>query len=156
MHKILIALFLILLGCVSNQQMIIVGKAKVIDGDTLLVNSIKIRLAHIDAPELKQTCLNKKTKRLIKCGENSKAALMSLIEGKNITCKKNGTDLYRRTIAECSFDIVNINQYLIKHGWAVVYKSDRKYLAEQEYAKKLKKGIWKTEFQDPSLFRKQK
>ena len=34
----------------------IIGPARVVDGDTLQVGSIRIRLSDIDAPERRQTC----------------------------------------------------------------------------------------------------
>ena len=38
----------------------IYGKAKIIDGDTIHIDSNKIRLHAIDAPETKQTCTKNK------------------------------------------------------------------------------------------------
>jgi len=40
---------------VCNEK-VISGKAKVIDGDTIKINKIKIRLFGIDAPEKNQIC----------------------------------------------------------------------------------------------------
>ena len=40
----------------SKELMILSGIAKVIDGDTIKINSDKIRLFGIDAPEQKQLC----------------------------------------------------------------------------------------------------
>ena len=40
----------------SNQLTIISGIAEVVDGDTIKINSNKIRLFGIDAPEKKQKC----------------------------------------------------------------------------------------------------
>lgn len=142
-------------SCVSTKHASISGKARVVDGDTLFVNSTKIRLAFIDAPELKQTCIHKKNKRVIKCGEQSKSVLQKLIEGKNILCTERASDLYRRVLAECYLNTIDINQYMISSGYAILYKTSRKYLAEQEKAKKSGKGIWKTDFQEPWVWRKE-
>ena len=39
-----------------SSEKVILGKAKVIDGDTIKINQEKIRLYGIDAPEKKQIC----------------------------------------------------------------------------------------------------
>ena len=48
-------LFSIFLFNLSNAQEII-GVPKIIDGDTVYINTYKIRLEGIDAPEIKQKC----------------------------------------------------------------------------------------------------
>ena len=52
---ILIIVFLLSLTNIGNSKTIL-GKAKIIDGDTIHIKSNKIRLHGIDAPETKQTC----------------------------------------------------------------------------------------------------
>ena len=56
MKKILISIVFILLFNQSVFGETIIGKATVIDGDTIKINGIKIRLFGIDAPEKKQLC----------------------------------------------------------------------------------------------------
>ena len=41
----------------NQNQKYILGKAKIIDGDTIHINNNKIRLHGIDAPELNQNCI---------------------------------------------------------------------------------------------------
>ena len=53
MKKILISIVFILLFNESVFGETIIGKATVIDGDTIKINGIKIRLFGIDAPEKK-------------------------------------------------------------------------------------------------------
>ena len=52
---ILIIVFLLSFTNIGNSKTIL-GKAKIIDGDTIHIKSNKIRLHGIDAPETKQTC----------------------------------------------------------------------------------------------------
>ena len=47
------------------------GKAFVLDGDSLVIKKIKIRLNGIDAPEFTQECLNGKSQQY-QCGLASK------------------------------------------------------------------------------------
>ena len=41
----------------SKEEKIISGKARVVDGDTIKINEISIRLYGIDAPEKNQICM---------------------------------------------------------------------------------------------------
>ena len=62
-QKILIFNIIILILLLSNNILIaktIIGAAIIIDGDTVHINSNKIRLHGIDAPEIKQNCIFKK------------------------------------------------------------------------------------------------
>ena len=51
----LLIFFLFSIASLSSEK-IILGNAKVIDGDTIKINDNKIRLFGIDAPENKQMC----------------------------------------------------------------------------------------------------
>ena len=51
----LLIFFLFSIASLSSEK-IILGNAKVIDGDTIKINDNKIRLFGIDAPEKKQMC----------------------------------------------------------------------------------------------------
>ena len=54
---------------------------RVIDGDTIVLNGEKIRFSGIDAPELKQTCMNGDQK--VFCGIFVKMLLIKKINKKN-------------------------------------------------------------------------
>ena len=72
--KFLFIFFLYFLIYYINQnQIIILGEAKVIDGDTIHINNNKIRLHGIDAPELNQNCIYKE--KNWECGKDSKKYL---------------------------------------------------------------------------------
>ena len=84
------------------------GFAKVVDGDTIKINSKKIRLYGIDAPEKKQKC--KKTYLTIsfmsftkdyKCGEVSTQKLIKKINKQKLNCNILDVDRYKRLIGEC-------------------------------------------------------
>src|SRR5215831_3938402 len=56
------------------------GDAHVVDGDTLVVGSTKVRLFGIDAPEHDQTC--QKAGSAWRCGEAARDLLAELIAGR--------------------------------------------------------------------------
>ena len=153
--KILIFnLFLILisLSTVSSSKTIL-GKAKVIDGDTIHINNDKIRLHAIDAPETNQTC-NKKSK-VWNCGLESTKFLKELIGNNKIECITQGKDRYNRFIGVCYKDNLDLNSAMVLNGWEIAYRYYSKdYVEEEEEAKQEKKGIWIGDFEEPYLFRK--
>ena len=70
-----------------------------IDGDTLVCNRQKVRLANVDAPELKAAG-----------GRNAKRRLQALVEGRDVVLKKYGQDRYGRLLAEAFVDGRRIEQ----------------------------------------------
>src|SRR4051812_35382673 len=72
----------------------IFGPATVIDGDTIRVNDVKIRLDGIDAPEGNQAC--KIGDQEYRCGDRSRMALDQLLKGKHVQCSGSGSDQYGR------------------------------------------------------------
>ena len=140
------------------------GNAQIIDGDTIKINSKKIRLYGIDAPELKQMC--KKPYLTIifftftkdyPCGKISTQKLQKKINNKVITCKILDIDRYKRLIGECYKRNLNLNSWLVSNGYAVAYrKYSKKYISNEINAKNEKKGLWQGKFEMPWDFRRKK
>ena len=148
-----LSIFFLFFNVNAQSKNIIHGKAEVIDGDTIHIEEKKIRLHGIDAPEMKQTCSHKKI--AWNCGLESKKYLTNLTFNKNIRCESNDKDRYKRYIAICFVDNLNINEEMVKSGWAIAYRYySLDYINEENFAKKNKSGIWKGEFEEPYLFRK--
>ena len=143
---------LVSLSTVSSGKTII-GKAKVIDGDTLHINKNKIRLHAIDAPEKNQTC--NKNSKVWNCGVESTKFLKELIGDKKIECITKGKDRYNRFIGICYKDNLDLNSEMVLNGWAIAYRYYSKdYVEEEEKAKQEKRGIWIGDFVEPYLLRK--
>jgi len=159
MLKNLITLIIILFYqiCYANEEGVIIN---VVDGDTVhLLNDnqekLKVRLHHIDAPELDQSY-----------GKESKFALEQLILNKKVTVISDKKDKYKRLLGVISLDEVDVNLEMIKAGAAWHFKkyakfdqSKDQYLIydENEYQAKLKKiGLWKEKAISPWLWRKNK
>tara|TARA_B100000579_G_C22761386_1_gene819141 strand:+ start:55 stop:582 length:528 start_codon:yes stop_codon:yes gene_type:complete len=146
----------------SKEIKIISGIAKVIDGDTIKIKENKIRLFGIDAPESKQRCekiwlsisflsFNKD----YPCGEISTKKLKSKINNKYITCEYTNKDRYKRFIAECYKGKTNINKWMVLNGYAVAYrKYSKKFISQENIAKKEELGLWSGTFEMPWEWRK--
>ena len=152
---VIIIFFLVFLFVLKLQPDYISGKAKVVDGDTIKINGIKIRLSGIDAPELKQRCTWKNGEYYL-CGEFSKSFLDFIeYEGVKIKCEYSNKDKYGRILGTCYKGKRDINSYMVEMGAAVAYKKySKKYIAEEEFAKENKLGIWSGDFIRPEEWRK--
>jgi len=131
----------------------IVGEAKVIDGDTIHINQNKIRLHGIDAPERNQICIIENKNWL--CGKESTYELKRIINSQIVKCITKDIDKYKRYVAICYINDLNINQTMIRKGWAIAYRYYSKdYIKDEDYARINKAGIWKSKFDEPYKFRK--
>ena len=138
------------------------GFAKVVDGDTIKINSKKIRLYGIDAPEKKQKC--KKTYLTISfmsftkdymCGEVSTQKLIKKINKQKLNCDILDVDRYKRLIGECFKRNINLNSWMVSNGYAVAYrKYSKKYVSDEINAKNNKLGIWQGKFEMPWDYRR--
>ena len=105
----------------------LIGRARVLDGDSLEISGARIRLEGIDAPELKQTCVDPKG-QMWSCGQTAAQELRSYVGGRELTCARHGVDRYNRILATCSVpDGSDLNAWIIKQGWAVVIRRCRPF-----------------------------
>ena len=131
------------------------GKARIVDGDTLVINEERIRLHGIDAPEQPQKCLVENIEW--GCGVEASEALERMISKKKVYCVGDERDRYKRLIAVCYIGAFNLNRQMVKEGWALVcrrYSND--YLPEETAARKAKRGVWRGEFVSPWDWRKKR
>jgi micrococcal nuclease len=88
---------------------VITGRCWVIDGDTIVIDNMHIRLAGIDAPELDHPW-----------GQQSKWALVKLCKGQTVTARIKPEISYDRVVAECFLpDGRDLAAELVKAGLAL-------------------------------------
>lgn len=126
------------------------GSIYVIDGDTVVLNKVRIRLLGIDAPEMEQSC--QIAERDYLCGRDARNALRSKTSGKAIRCQKHGIDKYGRTLGRCYLGEADLNQWMVEQGWAVSYDD---YRTEESEARRHRRGIWVGNFDLPYQWRKE-
>ena len=79
-----------------------------------------------------------------------------LINNQEVECLTNDIDIYNRYVAICIVNEININQWMVKSGWAIAYRYySTDYIVEEKYARDNKLGIWKSEFMKPYMYRRQ-
>jgi endonuclease YncB( thermonuclease family) len=151
--SILLIVFVIIISQAKAQVI------KVVDGDTIHLDGVKIRFSGIDTPESyyrgkRQQCIFEKVK--VYCGYWAKIVLIEKIGNNKVTCiKEEKPDQYNRVLAECFVDKESLSKYLVRSGFAFAYrKYSKKFVDDEEYAKANKLGLWQTEFEFPWDFRK--
>ena len=128
----------------------------VIDGDTLKADKLRLRLHGIDAPEREQICTDANGKNYA-CGKQATDWLRQQIKtGKRLNCDLLDIDRYRRLIVRCFKGDKDINQAIVRAGWAVAYtRYSDDYLKSETEAKSKQNGLWQGSFIYPEIWRHQ-
>ena len=132
------------------------GPVRVVDGDTLVMDDRKIRLSGIDAPEMRQNCLDLNN-QWYPCGRKAAQALSRRISGQPVTCALSlQPDQYGRALGSCSFiDGEDMQSWLVRNGWAVAYRRySLLYLHDESFARDNRAGIWSGRFVMPWNWRR--
>lgn len=124
------------------------GMARVVDGDSLEIDSRQLRLKGIDAPEYNQTC--RRGGIVYRCGLEARDALSRLTAGHAVSCELRGRDRYSRYLARCSSSGVDLNRAMVLSGHAVSYDD---YRSEEAQARAGRAGAWAGEFEHPEAWR---
>ena len=129
---------------------------KIIDGDTIILNSEKIRFYVIDTPEIKQTCTDNYGHTYL-CGIKAKLEHEKIIGSRKVSCIKKTKDRYKRSISICYVDENDINSLMVRSGWALAYrKYSKKYVKDEAIAKLTDSGMWSGKFIAPWKWRRMK
>jgi endonuclease YncB( thermonuclease family) len=140
----------------------IVGRASVIDGDTIEIHGQRIRIQAIDAPESGQWCGEGESRW--RCGKASAEALDAMVAGATVTCRqdpRDPEDRYKRALARCEARGTDLGESLVRAGLAVAYRKYLDYrngeprpykagvLAAEAQAQAAKRGLWAGVFDFP-------
>lgn len=149
--KHLFVLLILAPPTVANAQSIS-GAAEVIDGDSLTVGGLAVRLVGIEAPEGKQTC--DRDGAAWACGEQSANQLRIFVGENRVECRGQGVHPYGRTLAVCWADGFELNTTMVEQGWATAFrKYSQVYVADEVRAKAQRRGIWSSSFSLPEKYR---
>lgn len=88
---------------------VLLGRAHVIDGDTIVIRRTHVRLYGIDAPEIEDPF-----------GAKAKWAMVALCKGVDVTAIAEHHDAYGRLVARCFLpDGTNLSEALVRQGLAL-------------------------------------
>ena len=135
----------------APQQREVIGAARIVDGDSLRIEGVAIRLKGIDAPEMAQTC--QRAGAAYPCGREARRHLQTLVGAAPVRCRSEGLDRYRRRLAVCWAGERALNEAMVRDGWAVAYR-DRAADALEREARSARRGLWAGEFERPADWRR--
>ena len=134
----------------------VAGLASVVDGDTIEVRGLRIRLEAIDAIESSQTC-TLPDGRTWRCAKDAAFALSNKIGQSPVSCRVSNIDRYRRAVATCYSGKSDLNGWMVRNGWAVAYRQyGNQYVRHEAKARAEKLGIWVSQFVMPWDWRRSK
>jgi endonuclease YncB( thermonuclease family) len=145
--KLLFALALLLPALAQAAD--ISGVPKIREGDQVTIGNSRIRLGGIDAPSVDQLCLDTQGERWT-CGVAARDELIHHAADKTWTCHVSQVDRRGRSVARCEVDGEDIQQWLVKSGWALSYtRFSHDYDADEKAAREAKVGMWQGAFIAP-------
>ena len=121
---------------------VITGRCYVVDGDSIIIDRVMIRLAGIDAPELDHPY-----------GQNAKRALIRLCQGQVIEARVDNGDHYDRTVATCVLpDGRDLSAEMVSLGLALDWPkfSGGKYRALEPAG--IRKKLWRADARQKGRF----
>jgi endonuclease YncB( thermonuclease family) len=140
----------------SSEFSAVIGRASVIDGDTIEIHGTRIRLNGIDAPESNQVCTDTSGKRY-GCGRASANFLDEFLSHSvPARCVPIGTDRYGRMVADCyRADDADVASQMVRSGWALDWPkySNGRFAADERFARSGRLGVWSGDFEEPWVFR---
>jgi hypothetical protein len=116
----LIAILLLLASLAPAIAADLVGRASIIDGDTIEIHGRRVRLFGIDAPESRQLC--EVDGKPYRCGQQAALALADEIGQRTVWCEQREVDRYGRMVAVCSAGGEDLGRWMVRQGWALAYR----------------------------------
>ena len=119
----------------------------VLDGGTLLIMTVSIKLDGIDALELGQKCIGTGDIEW-DCGLHAKRALAEKMGDGPVSCRQFQIDAYGRPSATCAASNgEDLAAAIVRSGYALAL--GQRYLEEEKAARLAGKGMWSGSFQTP-------
>jgi endonuclease YncB( thermonuclease family) len=150
-------LSIILLTAPASAGDALVGRASVVDGDTIEIAGERVRFDGIDAPESAQFCRKPSGVRY-RCGKVAADALDEFLSASRpTTCEYKSRDRYGRFVGVCfRADGQEVNAWLVRQGYALDWPrySKGRYAAPQGEAERRRLGMWRGSFDPPWEWRR--
>ena len=152
-HRTLLLMLLLLSGGALADDL--VGQASVVDGGTLEIHGIRIRLWGVDAPESSQLCRGVDSLQYRSGAQAANSSLDAFIARRPVNCSPLSLDPYGRTVATCSIGGTDLGEWLVRKGLALDWRqySKGRHDGAQRDAEHGGRGIWKGSYVEPWLYR---
>lgn len=145
MHRpIAIALLMLATPALAAENRIVGIVTHVVDGDTLDIGTVRVRLHGIDAPEHDQAG-----------GTEAATVLGALVMGRELLCEPRGTSR-KRVVARCMVEGRDVGESMARAGYALDWPrySNGRYAPAERQAETARAGLWaEGQFMAPWLWR---
>ena len=135
----------------------VTGSARVIDGDSLEIAGVRLRLHGIDAPEREQDCRDANGKTY-SCGRASMRALdgRDRRPQRHLHAGRRSTNT-TATSRVCTVDDIDLGEAMVRGGHALDYArhSRGRYAEAEREAREARRGLWAGTFETPATWRQQ-
>ena len=128
----------------------VVGRAHVLDGDSIAVAGVPIRVWGIDAPEWRQRCRSNDG-RFYRCGRLAFRALVRRLQSAPVRCVPRTRDAFGRVVATCYEGQDDVARWMVARGLALDWPrySGGAYADAEAEARRAAQGLWQGEFARP-------
>ncbi len=110
-------------------------RVAVIDGDTLQLDGVVVRLSDLRAPERGRGCAAGQD-----CGGMATAVLADLVRDRRVDCRVSGHDRAGRPAGRCDAGGEDVNAALVRAGWAQA--DDASLDGAEQDARSHRRGMW--------------
>ncbi|MEO1694456.1 MAG: thermonuclease family protein [Pseudomonadota bacterium] len=125
----------------------ITGRARVVTGDTLIIDGARVRLAGLAAPYPAQVCRTAR-RRAWRCGRRAERRLKRLTRGRTVACTVTESAPSRGT---CRAGNIDLGAAMVRRGLAFA-DTGGPYSAEAAAAKSGRRGIWQGTAETPDVY----
>lgn len=147
-----LAALLLAAGGTSARAQSLSGAAEAVDGDTLSLSGVLVRLSGIDAVEKGQLCVRNGAEWA--CGEDAREQLAELVRDRPVDCRGGATDAQGRIVARCTVGQIDLAETMVLSGYAISVPAEAADYSEVEgRARQFTLGIWGAEFEQPHDWR---
>ncbi len=143
---ILVALLVAAAGVGAAAQEI-AGVAEVRSGSEIALGGKVVRLFGVEAPAPDDTC--EFDQGQYRCGVVAWAELVRLADGRHLSCDVEARGEAGAVLATCYRGEQDLNEALILSGWAEARAEDGRYRADEEEARRARRGLWAERIRPP-------
>ncbi len=129
------------------------GPARAIDGNSIEIGPLRLRLYGIDAPETAQSCV--KDRMRYRCGQAAARALAAFIADRPVACDHLEILDAGWSTARCHVGAESVERHMVRAGWALAIRElGLDFLADEDLARLAGIGLWAGEFLPPWEWRR--
>ena len=123
------------------------GIAEVRSGNEIALDGTVVRLFGLQAPAPDQRC--ELSEGEYRCGIIAWAELVRLADGRDISCDIESQTAKGQPIATCYLGERDLNESLVRSGWAEARADVERYQVDQVEARRARRGLWAERIKPP-------